>query len=146
MPKLILRIVAYTFSNVCGKTSPVSVRCSQKKKWFLFSASQCTVALLHISMIEFVWLCSVAVCDKSQQVPCVWVSRPVSRASRWQNHRLLWQRLCTQELRSEAAEVRAFLKNVWHGFDLRRQYRQDCLGGLQCLLSNWLAAWLVAFG
>jgi len=62
----------------------------------------CITVHFHVHIV--VWYL-VAVCDKSKQVPCLWVFDPVSRAARWQDHCVLRQRLCTQELCAEAAEV-----------------------------------------
>ena len=62
--------------------------------------------------VRFVRSRLVAVRDESKQVPCVRVPDPVPRAARRQDHRLLRQRLCAEELRAEAAEVRALFQTL----------------------------------
>ena len=62
MPKLMHRIVAYTFLNVCEKITSFCQalkRCTQKK-WFGFSASRCIQALITCRLDYAASPCCVA--------------------------------------------------------------------------------------
>jgi len=68
--------------------------------------------LLRMPMLSCL-LCDPAVVrHKPEQVPCLRVSDPISRASRRQSHRVLRQRLCAEELRTQTAEVNNALSVV----------------------------------
>jgi len=92
----------------------------------------CVITLSHNHCVCNV-CCSVAVCDESEQVPCVWVLDSVSREARWQDHCVLRQRLCIEELCTEAAEVIASYSSLRYWF----------INQLLLPWGKWLLVWAV---